>query len=211
MKKINRIIRILSIFFIAISLTAILPFSAFCADNTDEIISSSADKTNSENSLYNEIFNTISENSSEILSALSFIGSIIIMFTYKKGLVPIVKDGIFTLNNKVKNIGDKTDGFEKSVTEITDDFSKKLSDAQELLSGLETAIEEFKSEKEEKEKMKKDSETLKTVLITEIELLYEIFMSATLPEYLKERVGEKISDMKSKLNEAEALRKRDNA
>jgi hypothetical protein len=44
-------------------------------------------------------------------------------------------------------------------------------------------------------------EQIKTVLTAEIDMLYEVFMSAALPQYEKDRIGEKISLMKKTLSE----------
>ena len=41
------------------------------------------------------------------------------------------------------------------------------------------------------------------VLKAEIDMLYEIFMAASLPQYLKERVGERVAEMKHALTEGE--------
>ena len=106
------------IILLAISLVFVLPFSAFCAEATD--ISEDTrqehsvapneplENTDTENP-YSVIFNTFLENSPQILSALAFIGSIIIMLCYKKGLIPLIKEALSALSSGVKSIGEKTE------------------------------------------------------------------------------------------------------
>ena len=37
----------------------------------------------------------------------------------------------------------------------------------------------------------------------QIDMLYEIFMSSALPQYAKDRVGEKVAEMKAQLTDGE--------
>ncbi len=232
MKQKNKLIKTIFVLISAISLCIVFPVISFCEedigggyDDTYEAIEDAegiggaagvnententddtADTENAsedEANLYGEIFGMVSEKSSEILSALTFIGSLILMLSYKKGLIPIIKDALAALGSKVKSIGERSESFEENMKGTAEELSSKLSDAEKVLSKLENALEEMKAESEEKKRMQKDSIALKTVLLTEIEMLYEIFMSASLPQYLKDRIGEKISVMKSKISESE--------
>ena len=50
------------------------------------------------------------------------------------------------------------------------------------------------------EGIKNEQNVTNSVLYAEIDMLYEIFMAASLPQYLKDNVGEKVRVMKAKLN-----------
>ena len=147
------------------------------------------------------LFSAVEDNLSEILSALAFIGSLIIMFSYKKGFIPLIREGLSALSGGVKAVSEKANSLNLNTEEIAGNLEQKLEDAQNLLFGMENTLAQLEISLGELEKSKKEREMLSVVLCAEVDMLYEIFMSASLPQYLKDNVGEKIRAMKSKLSE----------
>ena len=147
------------------------------------------------------LFSAVEDNLSEILSALAIIGSLIIMFSYKKGFIPLIREGLSALSGGVKAVSEKANSLNLNTEEIAGNLEQKLEDAQNLLFGMENTLAQLEISLGELEKSKKEREMLSVVLCAEVDMLYEIFMSASLPQYLKDNVGEKIRAMKSKLSE----------
>ena len=151
-------------------------------------------------SFFASLFSAVEDNLSEILSALAFVGSLIIMFSYKKGFIPLIREGLSALSGGVKAVSEKANSLNLNTEQIAGKLEQKLEDAQNLLFGMENTLAQLEISLGDLEKSKKEREMLSVVLCAEVDMLYEIFMSASLPQYLKDNVGEKIRAMKSKLS-----------
>jgi hypothetical protein len=60
------------------------------------------------------------------------------------------------------------------------------------LTAMEKKLSEAQATKEE-------SEIMRCVLLEEVNMLYEVFMAATLPEYQKERISKQVNAMRERL------------
>ena len=107
-----------------ISMSFIFSVSAFALStesDEEQIITEAprnAEETN--NSLIEDIVSAFESYVSEILSLLAFVGSLIIMLCYKKGLMPVVNDGLKALKSGVKAINEKSESlFTKSFISLT--------------------------------------------------------------------------------------------
>ncbi len=145
--------------------------------------------------LYGEII----KNSDKILSALTFIGSLILAFTYKKGLLPIVKGSLSTLGGAVTKLKEETEGHMENTLKYALAVKEKLDSAEKLFTSLaerlDTLAEELKDVSANEQKNRKFRE----IMNAQVDMLYEIFMSSSLPQYQKDSVGEKISEMKKNI------------
>ncbi len=205
--------------FILVLFTLITPVTAFANEvdmtktdaeesatvtegSTEDISSEKADTDAADKSdagFFPSLFAAFEEHLAEILSALTFIGSLIIMLCYKKGFLPLVTDGLGALAQGVKTINEKTGELSFGAEELSEAIGEKLDAAENLLkgtcdilAGLEVRLAELESEGNERK-------ITNTVLSAEVDMLYEIFMSAALPQYLKDNVGERIAIMKAAL------------
>lgn len=157
----------------------------------------------SKNGFFENLLSACESNASEIFSALAFIGSLIMMLCYKKGLLPIVNDGLKALKNGVKSIGEKSDTFTNQAVGLCESIDARLERAEKLSEAVLKSAESVEEDILEIQKSGRENEKLKIILLTQIDMLYEIFMSAALPQYLKENVGEKIVEMKAALGKEE--------
>lgn len=165
------------------------------AYNTDEEI----EAIENDNSLFEGLLSAFEENASEIFSILAFIGSLIIMLSYKKGLLPIITDGLKALKSGIKTVNDKSEIFNEHAIGICDSIDARLERAEKITEAVLKSAETVEEDIAEMKKTSAENEKLKVILTAQIDMLYEIFMSASLPQYLKDNVGEKISEMKSAL------------
>ena len=136
---------------------------------------------NKDTNVFDLLYEGISKNLSEILSALAFIASIILMFCYKKGFLPLVTEGIKALASGVKNIGEKTESLNVGTEALTEKIKQRLDTAEDVLTKMSKTLETLEEKIGSEEENKNQRAELKTVLSAEIDMLYEIFMAASLP------------------------------
>lgn len=157
--------------------------------------------SNEKESFFKSLFEAFEDNLSQILSALAFIGSLIIMLCYKRGLLPLVKDALAAIGAGVKKLGEKTNEMNIEAGAVTEQINGRLEDASRLLMAMEGALTTLTSRLDALESERDGRKKLCAVLSAEVDMLYEIFNSAALPQYLKDRVGERIAYMKAEISE----------
>lgn len=152
------------------------------------------------------VYSVLMEHSAEILSALTLVGSVIIAFTYKKGLLPILSAALTRISGGVS-------GISESVSAITDSQTEERGEMREAMSGVMGTLKELHAVTDtlasgigslEKrlaalEGDGRDKERLTAVMTAEVDMLYEIFMQSSLPQYSKDAVSEKIKAMRESL------------
>jgi hypothetical protein len=155
-----------------------------------------------EENLFSQTFGFLEENSARIFSALSFIASLITVIAYRSGLLPYVESGIKTLSAGVKALGERADSIEASTGSLGESVGEKLLAAEALLARIESTVSTLGERLDAIEKEGRRTDSFKSVLLGEIDMLYDIFMAASIPQYLKESVGERVGAMKRQLAEA---------
>jgi len=142
-------------------------------------------------------------NQSNILSALSLIGSIILMLGYKKGLIPLLSDGISAITSVTKRMSEKTGELGERSAELIEDTKCRIDALRDMLLAISEKVGKMESNAEREGEMIKQANLTKAVLAEEIDMLYEIFMAAALPQYLKDNVGERVCAMKRQISQSE--------
>lgn len=134
------------------------------------------------------------ENADTLLGILTLLGSLLVAFFYKTGLMPLLRSGLSALGDLLGKSRELTESFTKEATErfarveenvlpMVDAMRKgeeALTALEEKLTALEDAL--TKSEKERR--------LTAEVLRTETELFYEMLVSVNLPEGQKESMTE---------------------
>lgn len=150
-------------------------------------------------SIFAAVYEKVFSYSAEILCTLTLIASLAVVFFYKNGLIPMLKNGIGVLSGTVKGLKDAASTQEESLNAFTEALNGKLTLANGMLEKATASLDEVTKRLEGAEAMKRDTDTLKRVLLSEIDMLYDIFMSASLPQYEKDRIGERVGAMKASL------------
>ena len=158
---------------------------------------------NSEKNFFEELFCAFEASASEILSALAFVGSLIIMLSYRKGLVPIVNDGLKAIKSGIKAINEKSESFNEHAIGICDSIDERLKRAEKLSEAVLKSAESVEDQLCEMQSTRDENETLKMILNAQIDMLYEVFMQSGLPQYSKDALGERVARMKKSLTEGE--------
>ena len=186
-----------------LSLTVFAGAEEATADNgTAEASIDTYDNESSDN-FFTKAFAEVKTYTTEIICALTFIGSMILAYAYKKGLLPLVESALVSIGNSVSKIKEKTESNEENTALLGKNMADRLAHSEAIIEALTEKIEEMTAALEEV----KDGELLKnrenqnlTVIISaQIDMLYDIFMSSALPQYQKDAVGERVAVMKEAL------------
>ena len=152
---------------------------------------------------FEAVFELIKANSDTIFSALTLIGSLVLAFTYKKGLLPALGASIGSIGDSVKRISDATEiSIVKSENAIVD-IDERIKDIGGLFEKLEGKISDLNTRLEAVDEERERSEMTRVLLRSQIDMLYDIFMTSSLPQYSKDAVGEKIAAMKKLIEKEE--------
>lgn len=154
-----------------------------------------------EENLFALLFSFVEDKAAEIFSVLTLICSLILAYAYKRGLFPLIKSTLGALSGSVNAIKENTESELEKNEALGSELKEKLCDFEKLITaaGDKLALLEEKLEKNEN---KQDKE-LKTIVSAQIDMLYDVFMSSSLPQYQKEAIGQRVVKMKEALGENE--------
>ena len=161
-------------------------------------------KSEDEVNIFGEIYSLAEENADKIFSALAFIGTLVVSITYKSGLLPLLSDALAKFKGAIEGIKSENERFEsetdgkivginKSVESVLD----SVKNTEERISGIEKTLVAY-------EESAKERESIKIILSSQIDMLYSIFMTSSLPHFEKEEIGNKIMKMREGLNSYES-------
>lgn len=149
------------------------------------------------------LYELASAHTAEIFSALAALLSCVIAFAYRRGLLPLVKQGIGTLASTVGGIDKATEAArEQMLTEaqtnrlLTEQMEKSIAQLSQEMSEILARFNALENDKTV-------DELLLSTLKTEVDLLGEIFLSSSLPEYRKEIVGNTVARLKEQFTARE--------
>lgn len=152
---------------------------------------------------FEEIYDTVMMHISEILSLAAFIASLICAIIYKGGLIPLMNNGLQGLKNAVVKIKEATDKAEVDNKESVDGISRRIEELEGAITDMGEAFTSLREALSGLEDQRAHQMRLDTILGGELDMLYDIFMTSSLPEYEKARVGERMTKLKGVLNSDE--------
>ena len=152
---------------------------------------------------FEAIFLTVKEYATEIFCALSFVGSVLLAYAYKKGLLPIIKTGIGAISATVSSIKESAEIAESKADDLSHGLSERLAGAETCLGEIEGAMDTLATRLDALQSDSDDRRKIKIILAAQIDMLYSIFMTSSLPQYQKDEVGVKIAEMREALLENE--------
>ena len=147
--------------------------------------------------LITALFADLKEYSPVIFSALAALGSLLLAFCYRRGLMPILKDAIGGIAGAVSTLGERV---------AERDKEKAASDraTEDRLAALEEGLCRTGELAARLAEAKRGEESIRAAINAEVELLLELFMQSSLPEYKKEAIERRISAIKSGIGEEAA-------
>ncbi|MBO7304225.1 MAG: hypothetical protein J6V09_03300 [Clostridia bacterium] len=190
-------------FILVLTLTlSVFTFSSFAEESGESATDATGEITLSEGSgenVFAELYETVVRHADKIFSALAFIGSLIIAFAYRRGLLPVIKGALSTVADATARLKEKTEAASKTATETVLEAAKKLETAEGMMQIMTDRLDKLHHELDLARKEQERCGEFKTVLSSQIDMLYEIFMSSSLPQYQKEAVGNKVAEMRKRL------------
>ena len=116
---------------------------------------------------------------------------------YKSGLLPLLRDAITKLKGSIDGV--KAEGEAREQVNV-----QRLAEISGAVERIENQLLQIDDERVDYNKMRRERESLGRILEGQIDMLYAIFMSSALPQYQKDEIGERISDMREELKSYEA-------
>ena len=207
----KRFLKLISLATILVALV-LLPIGAHAAEHDDAADKSiedslsadaEAESTESASNPFDEMYQTISQHSGELLSLCSFVGTLIIALLYKKGLAPLLSGSADKLSSAIEGLRRDAD------TEILE-RGKMIASRDEHAALLESRLECLTNKLDEMQRrisseaeLVSCTEKVRIVMQSQIDILYDVFMSSSLPQYQKELIGERMLRMKKELTGCE--------
>ena len=127
----------------------------------------------------------------------------VLAFAYKKGLLPLLSRAVNTLGSTVGRIKEDTESYAKESGSRLRELTEKLSSAEGVITGFGETLSRLEGELSELRGADADKKRYEAILASQVELLYDIFMSSALPEYQKEAVAKRIASMRELTESAE--------
>ncbi len=158
-------------------------------------------ETDTRANVFEDVFTALEGVSSEILCALSFAGSLIIAFAYRKGLLPAVKSGISAIGSAVGSMKESSESYTKQGEELLSLMSKRLEEVEATLASFEKAVSDIAERSEDGALAARDRAEMKALMSAQIDMLYDIFMTSSLPQYQKDAVSDRVREMKEVMAE----------
>ena len=170
---------------------------------TEGTTESNGEKKDGTGNPFEALFNTVKAYATEIFCAMTFVGSLILAYAYKCGLIPIIKGGIGALSATVSGIRESAERGEKKTDELERAVSERLKNAESTLDGISENLSLMATKLDKLEADGDDKRKLRIVMNAEVDMLYSIFMTSALPQYQKDEIGERIARMREVLADDE--------
>ena len=159
---------------------------------------------------FGRVYAELASYSGEIFSALTLIGSLTLAVAYKKKLLPLVESSLLSIGNAITKIKECSKESAECSTALSNRVEAGLLHADEVIDALvkrvDTLCGTIEASIKEEDTERRERRQLRLVMDAQVDMLYELFMSSSLPQYQKDAVGERIAKMKGVLaeNEGEA-------
>lgn len=110
--------------------------------------------------------------------------------------LPPSENGIGAIGGAVSQLKDSAESHSKHQDELLTEFSERLCRAEEVLERFGRAIDEITEKTEDGQHAAEDRANMKALMSAQIDMLYDIFMTSSLPQYQKDAVNKRIGEMK---------------
>ena len=186
---------------LAIIFAFVFVFTAICVSaSAENLANEDAELPEDTGDVSPNIFETFyresAKHADKIFSLLAFITSLTVAFGYRKTLLPVIKGALTKLGS---SLNEASAGAEKRGEEAEMRLSEakaSFEEAKDLFKSLAESFDALCLKLDETNKQSNLNRDIRILLKSQIDMLYEVFISSSLPVYQKEAVGERISEMK---------------
>ena len=148
---------------------------------------------------FESAFSLVCDYSSEIFSALAFVGTLIVAHFYKKGMLPTLKGALTGVSRSLGAVSDKTEAALSPISERAEAISDTIDSIKGVVDTLSSSLLRVEGELSALCEGDRERAAYKTIMLSQVEMLYDIFMSSALPQYKKDEIGERIAAMREEL------------
>jgi len=149
------------------------------------------------NGFFEAVYSFLEAHASELLSALAFVSSIAVALCYKRGMLPALSGAVGSIGRAIGTLGEKTDNGINAISAAASNMLEQLGLTRESLAGAALRLDELSARLTATEQTQSELNNLRTVMAVQIDVLYDIFMASSLPQYRKDIIGEKVAKMKN--------------
>ena len=149
--------------------------------------------------VFDYIYSIIEENADKIFSILAFVGTVIVGVGYKSGFLPLLRDALSKLKGSIDKVKEEGESNNLCTREKISNIGSAITEINDTLAKNTEEVARIKWQFESYEEMCREREKMRTIMQGQIDMLYAIFMSSALPQYQKEEIGTKISEMREEL------------
>lgn len=142
------------------------------------------------------LYRDIAENLDAVFGALAAVGTLAVAFSYKRGMLPLLRGGVGVLSDRVKQIGEQSEEIKKESEENAVFVKNQLQMMLSSFRDCADTVKNFAAVLEDVRTKTGEIELLKSLLAGEVELLYDIFSSSSLPQYQKEIVARRVEELR---------------
>lgn len=146
--------------------------------------------------IFGEIYSCLASHAGEIFSTLSFIGTVAVALAYRRGLIPLLRDGLGAIGGAAGNISTSAERAQAVTEEAIAGVRRALDGFSDTLRTIERAGEETSERLRALEGEEYDKKALTKILLEQINMLSDIFMSTSLPQFRKDEIAERAKEMR---------------
>lgn len=172
-------------------------YSEPSADESPDAVTDSP--SNAEITVFDEIYLALTENADKIFAALAFVGTLLVSFAYKKGLLPLLRNAISSLLGSVDSIKESGSELMRHTDDKLSSLCESMQELREHNALTGDSVIEINKRLDSLDEATRKYDQTKVILASQIDMLYAIFISSALPQYQKEEVSEKIKQMREEL------------
>lgn len=159
---------------------------------------SASGMTASNKNVFEDIYSWFECYLGDVFSALAFAVGLAVALIYKKGLVP----GIARVGAAIKESVDTAVEAGEKLKEDTANADLKLDGLTSRLNSLCSELDTMKGQLDLAGALEERAK-IQNVLLMEIDLLYTVFTSSSLPEYMKAELDRRVGAMRRELSQNE--------
>lgn len=174
------------------------------ADTTEDADTPSENAEKTDGTFLNTLYSAYEENKSELFSLASAVVSLVLVFVYQKGLFPTVKGGLTLIEGQVKALREVSRDSNEQTQRAADESRALALEMAQSAKTMQVVLESIAARAEGEQTKKETLKRLEDCLLWQAELLGEVFLHSSLPEYQKERVSHVLERVKTTLAHTES-------
>ncbi len=165
-------------------------------ENTEKNV---GDIESTNKNIFAQIYRELGNYAAEIISTVTLVLTLVLSIAYKKGLLPLVTKAVSAIQKAVTKIKDDTESNAMSTQSGLDRVSERLGEMENSLTLFKGTLDSLEEKLLCEEEYISERRKMGSVMLSQIDMLYDIFMASALPQYQKDAVGARVQMMKEEL------------